>query len=62
MDGKTYALVLTMLNGTILRAEFVVPKGERGPAGPQGIQGEVGPQGPKGDTGVGIVDIKIREV
>ena len=48
MEGKPYALVFTMLNGTVLRAEFVVPKGERGP------KGEKGDQGPKGVDGTSV--------
>lgn len=57
MEGKPYAFVFKMQNGTVLRAEFVVPKGEPGatgavgPQGPKGEPGEAGPQGPQGEKG-----------
>lgn len=46
MDNNIYAVDAE--NTPSYQIDFVIPKGETGPAGPQGAPG---PQGEKGDTG-----------
>lgn len=46
MEGKTYALIFTMADGSEMRVEFTVPQGKNGDPGADGV---------------GIQNITIRE-